>query len=214
VDDAELVAAIDAAFDDDAPRLVYADRLMERGDPRGEYIHLACTRRDAPRETELLARHRDEWMRELPAWVDRRRCSFRRGFAHGIDLGYGHDKLFVRDVRLLAGILPRVEGLYRGGGGGDVLEEHYVFSPDRGRLLVAREFTPDSFAVFSTSYTFTVIDVATQATVIQAHRSSESKLDFQKGEFNRTGLESYAWRGDSAAVVFRNYDGTSETLVC
>ena len=30
--------------DDDAPRLVYADWLEERGDPRGEFIRLQCRR--------------------------------------------------------------------------------------------------------------------------------------------------------------------------
>jgi uncharacterized protein (TIGR02996 family) len=37
-----LLAAVLAAPDDDAPRLVYADWLADRGDPRGEYIQLAC----------------------------------------------------------------------------------------------------------------------------------------------------------------------------
>jgi uncharacterized protein (TIGR02996 family) len=36
----ELLAAVLAAPEEDAPRLVYADWLMERGDPRGEYIGL------------------------------------------------------------------------------------------------------------------------------------------------------------------------------
>ncbi|MEZ4237102.1 MAG: TIGR02996 domain-containing protein [Myxococcota bacterium] len=33
--DERLLDAVRAAPDDDAPRLVYADRLLERGDPRG-----------------------------------------------------------------------------------------------------------------------------------------------------------------------------------
>lgn len=37
-DDAALLAAIRAAPDDDAPRAVYADALLARGDMRGEYI--------------------------------------------------------------------------------------------------------------------------------------------------------------------------------
>lgn len=35
---ADLLADVIAAPDDDAPRLVLADRLMEQGDPRGEFI--------------------------------------------------------------------------------------------------------------------------------------------------------------------------------
>jgi uncharacterized protein (TIGR02996 family) len=39
---AALLAAVLAAPDDDAPRLVYADWLLERGDVRGELIRLDC----------------------------------------------------------------------------------------------------------------------------------------------------------------------------
>lgn len=38
--DAALFAEIVQAPHDDAPRLVYADWLLERGDPRGELIAL------------------------------------------------------------------------------------------------------------------------------------------------------------------------------
>jgi uncharacterized protein (TIGR02996 family) len=38
----ELVTAIADAWADDAPRLVYADWLSERGHPRGELLVLAC----------------------------------------------------------------------------------------------------------------------------------------------------------------------------
>ncbi|MGV3624109.1 MAG: TIGR02996 domain-containing protein [Archangium sp.] len=44
VDEASLLDAIYAAPDDDAPRLVFADALMERGDPRGEFIALQLQR--------------------------------------------------------------------------------------------------------------------------------------------------------------------------
>jgi uncharacterized protein (TIGR02996 family) len=39
---ADLQAAITANPDDDSPRLVFADWLLERGDPRGELISLQC----------------------------------------------------------------------------------------------------------------------------------------------------------------------------
>jgi uncharacterized protein (TIGR02996 family) len=62
--------------DDDAPRLVYADWLTERGDPRGDFIRvqcqLACLPGDDPRRPNLEARahelldaHREEWCRPL-----------------------------------------------------------------------------------------------------------------------------------------------------
>src|SRR4051794_32380142 len=40
--EAELLEAIRRAPDADAPRLAYADALARRGDPRGEFIALAC----------------------------------------------------------------------------------------------------------------------------------------------------------------------------
>ncbi len=75
--------------DDDAPRLVYADWLDDRGDPRGEFIRvqvaLAHLPDDSPRrpplaaaERELLDAFRDEWaapFRGLASGLE-----FRRGF--------------------------------------------------------------------------------------------------------------------------------------
>lgn len=67
----ELLRAVIARPEDDAPRLVLADRWMERGDPRGEFIQIQCAlgRRiegatgrvpDAPQVTEA------DW-----GWLDR-----------------------------------------------------------------------------------------------------------------------------------------------
>jgi uncharacterized protein (TIGR02996 family) len=59
---AALYEAVYAAPDDDAPRHVLADALLERGDPRGELIalQLAATR-DPRRERELLEHHAASW---------------------------------------------------------------------------------------------------------------------------------------------------------
>jgi len=57
---------------DDAPRLIYADWLEERGEPRGEFIRVQCELADLPedsprhvqlkeRETELLQEYYDVW---------------------------------------------------------------------------------------------------------------------------------------------------------
>src|SRR5437763_13066136 len=53
----ELVAAIHADPDSDAPRLVYADWLQSLGDPLGEYIALSlqCERFDDPAVRARLA---------------------------------------------------------------------------------------------------------------------------------------------------------------
>jgi uncharacterized protein (TIGR02996 family) len=40
----KLLAEVYASPDDDAPRLVYADWLQERDDPRGEFIALQIAR--------------------------------------------------------------------------------------------------------------------------------------------------------------------------
>jgi uncharacterized protein (TIGR02996 family) len=67
-----LVRAILAAPDDAAPRLVYADWLEERGDPRGEYLRCQCERAGLPpahpRNAALRARQ-EELRRQHPAVI-------------------------------------------------------------------------------------------------------------------------------------------------
>ena len=72
----ELVAAIVATPEEDGPRLVYADWLSDRGDPRGELITVQCAlavadRDDRPmhetnrlrdRSSALLDIHRPQWL--------------------------------------------------------------------------------------------------------------------------------------------------------
>jgi uncharacterized protein (TIGR02996 family) len=82
--------------DDDAPRLVYADWLEERGDPRGEFIRLQCelariededgrTGELRDRENSLLNLHGEKWREEIPEWA-RAKCEFRRGFVEEVTL--------------------------------------------------------------------------------------------------------------------------------
>jgi uncharacterized protein (TIGR02996 family) len=76
---------------DDAPRLIFADWLEERGDPRGEFIRLQCLRSSftigdahklslVEQEQALLKRHRGRWVGPLlqqgVGW------EFRRGLLH------------------------------------------------------------------------------------------------------------------------------------
>lgn len=82
--------AIARAPTDDAPRLVYADWLLDRGDLRGELIQLQITRPDDSRVKELLAEHQEEWF-GLP-WDERVRFVFDRGFPTG---RFGHAGLWV-----------------------------------------------------------------------------------------------------------------------
>jgi uncharacterized protein (TIGR02996 family) len=74
--DAELFEEARRATTDDAPRLVLADALMERGDPLGTFIRVQCERARTPpgladaaleqQERELLEAHGDEWKSGLP----------------------------------------------------------------------------------------------------------------------------------------------------
>jgi len=81
--EATLLAQIYADPTADGPRLVYADYLQERGDPRGELIALQILNRDTPRERELLERHAKEWLGPLAAVIDlppNAQTTFERGF--------------------------------------------------------------------------------------------------------------------------------------
>lgn len=94
-----LIANVAAAPDDDAPRLVYADWLGERGDPRGELVVVQCSlaradREDAPasvteplreREQVLLAQHRNVWIDPLQD-IAVGTYLFRRGFVERLDV--------------------------------------------------------------------------------------------------------------------------------
>jgi uncharacterized protein (TIGR02996 family) len=84
---------------DDTPRLIYADWLDERGDPRGEFIRVQCELARLPqadsrldglraRERALLKDHQQEWLglphHPLLHW------RFERGFV----VGLGHAGIF------------------------------------------------------------------------------------------------------------------------
>jgi uncharacterized protein (TIGR02996 family) len=91
-EDAFLRAIIERP-DDDLPRLVYADYLDERDDPRGEFIRVECElARIAPddprraalyrRDLELIRMYKDRWAGLLPKLTPHRGVSywdFRRG---------------------------------------------------------------------------------------------------------------------------------------
>jgi uncharacterized protein (TIGR02996 family) len=94
-DEARLLRRVLEHPDDDGPRLVYADWLDERGDPRGEFIRLqlALARLPPghPDRPDLVRRERLLTRQHLPAWSRgligiARRCSFRRGFVEAVTL--------------------------------------------------------------------------------------------------------------------------------
>ncbi|HEX5271780.1 MAG TPA: TIGR02996 domain-containing protein, partial [Gemmataceae bacterium] len=108
-DDAFLRAIIEDP-DDDAPRLIYADWLEERGDPRGEFIRIQCelarrgagdTARLRARERKLADAHARDWLGPLrdmqKNWV------FRRGFIDEFD---GEARKFIEQGALLCRLHP------------------------------------------------------------------------------------------------------------
>ena len=94
---------------DDAPRLVLADLLIERGDPLGDFIRLQIENKNgAPsfanrgRAFNLLKTNRDAW---LPRGVDPESAKFERGFLHHARLVGATDPMhfawhFVKDLEL------------------------------------------------------------------------------------------------------------------
>jgi uncharacterized protein (TIGR02996 family) len=116
-DDAPFLQAVLADPDDDGCRLVYADWLEERGDPRGELIRVQVELARLPaadarrpelqdRERRLLAQHQAAWAEPLRGLV--RKWTFRRGFIEQVTVEAeqflaGADRLFrlapVRHVR-------------------------------------------------------------------------------------------------------------------
>ena len=93
----ELYADVYANPDDDGPRLVLADALLERGDPRGELIMLQFKRRDGQlddaghsREKELLKKHAKQWLGPLAPVISWGKgyagSTFERGFLSIADI--------------------------------------------------------------------------------------------------------------------------------
>lgn len=83
----ELLAAIYENPEDDAARLVYADRLGSAGDPRGEFIILQvahergqATRESKKRERELAKQYAAIWLGELGPVINKTGLKYRRGF--------------------------------------------------------------------------------------------------------------------------------------
>ena len=96
--EADLLRAIYEHPEDDQPRLVYADWLLERGNPRGELIQLqfARVRGSAPkgsatRERKLLDAGWKQWLGGIELRIHKDGMRFERGFADTLELvrGYG-----------------------------------------------------------------------------------------------------------------------------
>ncbi|MBL8680985.1 MAG: TIGR02996 domain-containing protein [Myxococcales bacterium] len=88
--ESDALAEVIAAPDDDVPRMAYADLLVARGDPRGEFIRVQCALANGDveflekqelreRAGKLLLEHEKSW-RELAGIADKIQVEWRRGF--------------------------------------------------------------------------------------------------------------------------------------
>ena len=88
---------------DTGARLVYADWLLERGDARGELIHLQCKElldaREEKRMRGLLRKHAKTWLGPVSGATDVRSRVWDRGFLHYVRLERGH----FREIREAVG---------------------------------------------------------------------------------------------------------------
>lgn len=90
----DLLAAVYENPDDDGVREVYADALLELGDPRGEFIVLqfrrhrgeTLTSAELKQEAALQKKHVKEWLGPLYDVLYTTHLEFRRGFLHAAQI--------------------------------------------------------------------------------------------------------------------------------
>ena len=85
----ELLDLVTAAPADDGPRRVLADYLMERENPRGEYIALSLDNAEPERCAALLAEHGARWLHPLNRVLTASSVRWSRGFVVAAD-AYAH----------------------------------------------------------------------------------------------------------------------------
>ncbi|MDP3238466.1 MAG: TIGR02996 domain-containing protein [Myxococcales bacterium] len=90
----DLLAAVYENPDDDGVREVYADALLEQGDPRGEFIVLQFRRHrgetltpaELKQEAALQKKHAKAWLGPLYDVLHTTHLEFRRGFLYGAQI--------------------------------------------------------------------------------------------------------------------------------
>ncbi len=144
--EAELLAAVYGSPDDDEPRLVYADLLQQRDDPRGEFIVLQCSRgpddKPSRRERALQKQYGGAWTDGLEPFIRKSGRGFRRGFLSACR--YHHGRLHPDPVGVPA--WATVEALDCGGhvyvsGSADI-----ILQPHMRALRSVRGITDMDFA--------------------------------------------------------------------
>ena len=100
-----FLRAIFDAPDDDTPRAVYADWLMEHGNAaRGEFIREQLAFPGSEREEALRLAHETTWRAELPALPGVRWGDFRRGFVEAIEVD--NVAAFLKNARGIFAVAP------------------------------------------------------------------------------------------------------------
>jgi uncharacterized protein (TIGR02996 family) len=210
-----LLAAIRAAPEDDAPRLVYADWLEEHGQPeKAELIRLQCelARNESAelrrRETALLAESHDTLAGSLA--VAGLRYVFHRGFA----VGFGHTGLFVNTVsRSPAHHWTHLRFMPNGLLGLFGLDEE----PEAAAAWI-RELGPRwAFDPYSARYFLDpTSDPATVRIFLSKDATSDSANSDRHGVFSGTSLSLYVADSAEPTAQFSHYpipgfDSFSET---
>jgi len=185
---------------DDSARLVYADWLIERGDPRGEIIELQIQR---PRRRAQLAKLVAKLRR--PTWAGQWPPAFERGFATKIVVTDGHALVeHVGEIRR-AHPLATLE-----------LADRAAVAISSDDQLVATILTEQQGAgnqATGTSWTTTTAVVVDQ-TGREIWRDSRTYEEWYSGSGDGesgTQFSSLAFSSDGRDLVLRLSDGTTVT---
>lgn len=108
--------------DDDAPRLIFADRLDEWGETtRAEFIHLGCERASMDKGTppekryaELFRQPGEEANRERYDDLLKRECYLSSGLSHWFSSRWDYPFVVVRNIGIRRGFIHEIECTARG----------------------------------------------------------------------------------------------------
>lgn len=182
--DIRFLERICASPDDDAPRLIYADLLDERGDPRGEFIRIQIALARLPcddpsraelarRECAMLGRYQTKWSEIL------------RGIAGSAEFCRGFIETAVVDARTF---LRRAGDLFR------MTPLRHMKLLDVGSSL-ARLMASPYLARLSmiTIFAQHIDDRLTRALADSPHLDNLRSLNIARNRVGDRGIEQIAW---------------------
>jgi uncharacterized protein (TIGR02996 family) len=200
VTEAELIAAIARAPADDAPRLVYADWLLERNDLRGEIIGLQIQH---PRRLAQIAKLIAKLPR--PTWVGRWPPPYERGFATRIAITNG--LVLIANIAAIRAAHPFATIELADGA-------PLATSADGERIAtVLREGEGGGVTLDNYGYTTTTTAVVIDLTGRELHRSVRTKSEWSSGSGDGESGErivSVTFSADRVLVLGLD-DGTTLT---